>query len=64
MNNVVLYDPVTGEIIYSCQLDVRSIAIERERLGLASLTVEHFSSEYSVTHMVVDGQLVEKLHAI
>lgn len=60
MLNVVFYDPATGEILYSCQLDGRSIAIERERLGLQSLTVDSFNSEYSVTHMVVDGELVEK----
>lgn len=60
MLNVVFYEAGTGEIIYSCQLDARSIPIERDRLGLESLTVDDFSSEYSVTHMVVDGELVEK----
>lgn len=63
MLNVVFYDLATGEILYSCQSDARTIPLERDRLGLESLTVENFSTEYSLTHMVVDGQLVEKPHA-
>lgn len=60
MYNVVFYDPDTGEIRYSCQMDARAVPIEQERLGLASLFVSEFNSQYSVTHMVVGGELVEK----
>lgn len=64
MQNVVFYEPETGQIIYSSQLDGRSIPIEKQRLGLEALAVANYSSQYSATHMVVDGQLVEKPGAI
>lgn len=63
MQDVVFYEPETGKIVYSCQIDGRSIPIEKKRLSLEALVVDIFSSEYSLTHMVVDGQLVEKPHA-
>lgn len=64
MQDVVFYEPETGKIVYSCQIDGRSIPIEKERLGLEALVVGIYSSEYSLTHMVVDGQLVEQPDAL